>query len=320
MCGRGMNPFKDHNIVYIEQPYQTFATPQNSDINYDYFEQHKNKLVVINFSSEHWGNFPNHVCAQLSKTDINFLLLTYDHTAHQQHPRMFYFPHWYYESKNIIKKISINPGKNYFLGCLNGAPRPHRIANFLKLRKKPYWNNTSITFHNGQPPLRFGELPLTDDEANEWEEIRYSFPKKPTASYEFGFELDIPQLSDCYLHLTTETSIVPGVFITEKTWKPVAAGVPFVMYGNPGTMDFLKSIGVDTYDDVIDHKYYDNEKDARSRLDKLHKIVDDLVVQGVDKAYTQLSNRIVDNQTKFFNGGFDTGHQQTIINAINQYK
>ena len=91
------------------------------------------------------------------------------------------------------------------------------------------------------------------------------------------------------------------------------------MWGNPKTMEFLKNQGVDIYDDVIDHKYYDTEQDARLRLNKLHEIIDNLMLQGVDKIYNQLSARAIDNQTKFFNSDFNQQYHNIIIDAIKKY-
>jgi hypothetical protein len=337
MPGLGMNPFKDLDVEYIWQPYWTFINPANGAIDYKYFEQYNNKLVIINFSSEHWNSFEHWVCKQLDEAGINFLILTYDPTRHQEHPRVFYFPYWYvwiqgeartkmasgwqdWVEKNI-DKIS-NKNKTHLLGCLNGKPRTQRIANFLKLRKKSYWDNTCVSFYkNSGFTSTPNDLPLTDEEIAEWATVEPTLPTYPAFNGKPGdHSLNLPQLIDSYLHLTTEVTITPRVFMSEKTWKPIATAVPFVVWGNPGTLAFLKSQGVDTYDDVIDHKYYDTEEDARSRLDKLYKVIDDLILQGVDKVYNQLSDRALENQRKLFNGEFDQTSLPAIINAIDQYK
>lgn len=319
-----LNFFKD--LAYIHRPYQTFLNPQTPDIDYRYFDQFKNQLVIINFSSEHWNGLENHIYEQLDKTNINFLLLTYNHISHRQYPRMFYFPYWYHDSIQSYKSIIVDTSssRNYVLGCLNGNSRPHRIANFLKLRKKHYWENTSISFFDMRErevasSTRFDDLPLSNDEIHEWENIRKLLPIRTPVTLDHTNLLNLPQLNDSYLHLVTETTVIPSIFITEKTWKPVVTGVPFVMWGNPGAMYFLKSQGVDIYDDVIDHKYYDAEEDARVRLDKLYVVIDDLILHGVDKIYNQLVNRTTNNQTKFFGGEFDQTYVHELTNAIKQY-
>jgi hypothetical protein len=184
--------------------------------------------------------------------------------------------------------------------------------------KKSYKDQISISFYNNdnkEKYRRLDDVTLLDEELNYWNSIRNSLP---LLGKEHGdnHSICLPQLLDSYLHLVTETTVIPGVFITEKTWKPLAAGVPFLMFGNPGTMSFLKTLGVDTYDDVIDHVYYDNEVDWRKRLVKMHTILDNLIEYGAEKIYQQLFLRVQNNQNKFYNGEFDPGYQSQLISAI----
>lgn len=53
------------------------------------------------------------------------------------------------------------------------------------------------------------------------------------------------------IYLRTEFSLVAEtdnvgdhVFVTEKTWKPILWGRPFIMYATPGHEDFLESLGI----------------------------------------------------------------------------
>ena len=330
MHGPGMdllhNFFNNFDAHYIDQIYETFVNEQTLTIDYDYFQPYKHRLVIIDFSGEHQNEFEQYVYNQLVENlDLNFILLTQDHTKHQRYPRMFYFPYWYIWSKEYLNSdtdpIVTNKTKSYLLGCLNANPRPHRIVNYLKLRKKSYRDKISISFFNvnkDEEPVRSDDMALSSDELTEWTEIRSSLPNRTEIIN--SITQNLPQLVDSYLHLVTETTVLPGVFTSEKTWRPIAAATPFVMWGNPGTMSFLKQHGVDTYDDVIDHKYYDTEQDVRLRLDKLHQVIDDLIEYGVDKVYNQLLDRAINNQTKFFNGAFD--YQKYIldlVNAINEY-
>jgi hypothetical protein len=57
----------------------------------------------------------------------------------------------------------------------------------------------------------------------------------------------------------------PGVFITEKTFKPIAYYHPFIIAGQPGTLAHLKSIGFETYDNLFDESY-DEELDHTKRM------------------------------------------------------
>jgi hypothetical protein len=314
-----LNFVKDYNVVFVKASYNDLIVNngQKWTINHDYLSQYKSKLIIVDFAFEHWNRFDDSVYHDLDAGDYNFLLLTYDHTRHQMYPKMFYYPYYYYDTKKrkdwSVNKNNFVQSRKFDLGCLNGNPRPHRIANYYQLMKKSYKDQMSISFYNVDvDPWRQDDVPLLDEELNYWNSIRHSLPPRSSIFQ----SIDLPQLLDSCLHLVTETTVEPGVFITEKTWKPVIAGVPFLIFGNPGTMSFLKTLGVDTYDDVIDHAYYDSEADWRIRLTKIHTVLDNLIEHGAEKIYQQLFVRTKNNQTKFWNGDFDAGYQSQLISAI----
>jgi hypothetical protein len=310
------NFVKDYNnVVFFKATYNNIIVDngQKCTINHDYLSQYNSKLIIIDFASEHWDGFDDTVYHELDAGGYNFVLLTYDHTKHQRYPKMFYYPYWYYDSLEwpVTKNNTVKPRK-FDLGCLNANPRTHRIANHYQLMKKSYKNQMSVSFYkNDVDPRRRNDVILLDEELNYWNSVKTSLPPR-TATH----TINLPQLFDSYLHLVTETTVMPGVFITEKTWKPIATGVPFLILGNPGTMSFLKTLGVDTYDNVIDHAYYDHESDWRTRLTKMHTVLDNLIEYGAEKIYRQLFIQAQNNQTKFYNGEFDPGYQSQLISAI----
>ena len=323
------NFVKDYNVVFISASYEHLIVHngQQYTINHDYLSQYKSKLIIVNFASEHWNCYDDTVYHELEAGGYNFVLLTYDHTRHQMYPKMFYYPYWYYyQLQWPVTKNNTIQNRTFDLGCLNGNSRPHRIANYYQLMKKSYKNQMSVTVYKNVNIItrRVDDVALIDEEINYWNSIRNSLPdfndmvKDPVKN---PMDLSIlPQLSDSYLHLVAETTVIPGVFVTEKTWRAVAAGVPFLVLGNPGTMSFLKTLGVDTYDDVIDHAYYDNEPDWRVHLTKMHTVLDNLMEHGAEKIYQQLFARAQINQTKFFNGEFDPGYQSQLMSAIEAEK
>lgn len=64
---------------------------------------------------------------------------------------------------------------------------------------------------------------------------------------------------DAYWNIVVETHIdvenVPGVFITEKTWKPIAHAQPFVIMGTPYSLQHLRDLGYQTFGSYIDESY-----------------------------------------------------------------
>lgn len=59
-----------------------------------------------------------------------------------------------------------------------------------------------------------------------------------------------------FLYLNTETSIDNEfMFFTEKTYKPIGIGMPFINLGNPGTLQDLRNRGFVTFGNWFDENY-----------------------------------------------------------------
>lgn len=73
------------------------------------------------------------------------------------------------------------------------------------------------------------------------------------------------------IYLNTETHYKnENLFISEKTYKPISIGMPFMSLGNPGTLEYLRLIGFETFSEWIDESY-----DLDYPLDKRVEIVVD---------------------------------------------
>jgi hypothetical protein len=56
---------------------------------------------------------------------------------------------------------------------------------------------------------------------------------------------------------------LPGIFISEKLYKPLSYCHPFVLFSRPGTLQALRDRGYHTFGYMIDEHYDDIEDDAR---------------------------------------------------------
>lgn len=75
---------------------------------------------------------------------------------------------------------------------------------------------------------------------------------------------------DCYektfISLVTETlHFNESLFFSEKIWKPIMVGHPFMILGSPGSLAELKSRGYRTFDKWLDESY-DNIPDLKQRI------------------------------------------------------
>jgi hypothetical protein len=111
------------------------------------------------------------------------------------------------------------------------------------------------------------------------------------------------------------TADVP-VMVTEKTFKPVAGHQPFMIIGGAGILNYLKSQGFETFDNLFDESY-DTETDFDKKLDI---IVNN--IQNYTKApySTKTAKRIGDNFRLFYNTDvIHRGIVKDIVTPIRTY-
>ena len=78
--------------------------------------------------------------------------------------------------------------------------------------------------------------------------------------------INVDHYCNSYFSLVSETETSDQcIFITEKTYKPIYAGHPFILWGSPGMLNYLRSIGYKTFPTLFDESY-DNELDPVKRL------------------------------------------------------
>lgn len=91
------------------------------------------------------------------------------------------------------------------------------------------------------------------------------------------------QYIDTYFTVVTETLIHhDNVFITEKTFKPLLAGHPFIVLSSPGHYKELHSLGFKTFGDFIDESF-DSEPDINRRIAMISKEIQKLCQSDLDK-------------------------------------
>lgn len=88
---------------------------------------------------------------------------------------------------------------------------------------------------------------------------------------------------DTYFSLVTETVFeYPYSFRTEKIWKPIAMGHPFVAVANQGYYRDLHNLGFRTFGHVIDESF-DQIPNSQDRLARIAQVVEDLCKQDLDQ-------------------------------------
>ena len=141
-----------------------------------------------------------------------------------------------------------------------------------------------------------------DFKSNHWDNIEYDFK------------------ASNLIFITTETlfsSDSSNLFLTEKTFKPLALGMPFIVIGNPYILKRLRSLGYKTFDTLWDESY-DEEFDCHKRMEKIVKLVEDISAKYTTEQLFDLieqNNYIIEHN---YNLLLERRPEQAIIDFIKE--
>jgi len=189
--------------------------------------------------------------------------------------------------------------KKYKFSCLNGTAKEHRKLLYVLLTQKDYFKDIVFTFGHRPPTIAFpNEMILTSEEQKIYQALPQTVEFLATdATVGIDLTLDHPAYQESYVNLVTETTVVSPM-LSEKTFKPVVAGQLFILIAAPGAIQFLRDIGIDTFDDIIDHSY-DLILDTRTRIDKSLEQIDRLIEKDLAAIHEGIKPRLLKNSQYF---------------------
>lgn len=243
----------------------------------------------------------------LTFDDIRFVIANYK--LKDQKP-FVYFPddELYYRylhmlENSYVKEQNLNKRNKKFT-CLIRADKAWRkiYASFLfnlDVIQQGYFSYTGYKYKTSHKGL---------DDLDQWQdyddtlqqdilsfELKTPFRCDDLSNFEHNNHklIDHRFFVDSYFNFVVETHFDNDtIFLTEKTFKPILNLQPFIIIGNPGSLDLLKKLGYKTFSDVI-REDYDEEIDHRDRMSKLLKISYDLCELS-DKHHIRIQHIIAD--------------------------
>ena len=122
---------------------------------------------------------------------------------------------------------------------------------------------------------------------------------------QIGIASNQPYLQS-YISIVAETrfSGANGIFITEKTYKPIAQLQPFILLALPGTLACLRNAGYRSFGDFWDETY-DSITDNLARLEAILAVIDTLgrkPLAEIREIYHQMLPILRHNQELFYSG------------------
>ena len=128
------------------------------------------------------------------------------------------------------------------------------------------------------------------------------------------------QSAESLLYLVTET-VATGRrhHLTEKTFKPIALGMPFVIVGTQGSLQYLRSYGFKTFGHLWDESY-DDEPDDSQRIEKIAQVLKQLEHSDRQSIFESAHEIIQHNWNHFYNGGFEQILWQELQDMLNEFE
>jgi hypothetical protein len=130
------------------------------------------------------------------------------------------------------------------------------------------------------------------------------------------------QSAESLLYLVTET-VATGCrhHLTEKTFKPIAMGMPFIIVGTQGSLKYLRSYGFRTFGDLWDESY-DDEPDDAKRIEKIAQVLK--LIDGLEEHRQDIFESaweiIEHNWNHFYHGGFEQILWQELQDMLNDFE
>jgi len=245
----------------------------------------------------------------LDKPNVSFYIC--GRIKHQfQHARVYQWMDWFittsYFYKNIKpdlldQKLLKNSSKEKHFDVLLGCARTHRDFVYSSIIERQLDSKVLMSYHRwANQDLKTTSFQF-ETEGLEFEQSRtYQHTIDPVIYYGKGMSLSqvvpISVYNQTHYSLVAETNFSNSYnFYTEKIVKPIMAGRLFIAIAGQGYLEFLRSLGFKTFNNVIDESY-DQEKDNVRRWTMALDQFEILCSQDPDQIQNQIADIVNHNQ------------------------
>ena len=197
-----------------------------------------------------------------------------------------------------------------------GGERLHRVAMLYHFEKLGLFDN-HISAPLICPVENVSIAEVSQKLSDQYPDIEQTFTNSTNFPKLFKGE-QTQQMHSCWLSLFEECResllyhVSETVFfgrknhLTEKTFKPIAMGMPFVITGTQGSLAYLREYGFKTFSDIWDESY-DLEQDDFARLNKIANLLKELDSKSQEEKQ-EIFNKCVPiiehNWNHFYRGAF----------------
>jgi len=330
----GDNNIREHNytLLWDQEPIHLNMHLSTFDV---VIEKNKDLYNYINSCrrrNKPYKSIGSIITSEHDSDTIEFICKKYEWKSY------YYFFHgwaaldWYrgYDRTFLIQPWQERKISKTFLAPnrIVAGERQHRLEMLYWIFKLGMTDN-HISCPSVCPAENIAILDAVQPLKSKYPDIETAFAEQPLP-LNFKDETDHPMHSCCLslfdqsaeslLYLVTET-VATGRrhHLTEKTFKPIAMGMPFVIVGTHGSLKYLRSYGFRTFGDLWDESY-DDEPDDSKRIEKIAQVLK--LLDGLEEHRQDIfdsAQEIVEhNWNHFYGGGFEQILWQELQDMLNE--
>lgn len=314
-CNQTIPPFKDFE----------FLNSFKDEINQSVF--------LVNFSLAPYIEYDDFISYRsiLRSKYPSAIFVTGDFRYINNPDYVFYSGIFYYQYKKWLKfypttlDMSLKCNREYYVSCLNRRPLNHRAYLITKLYNHEFVNNKNyITFFNQNPYTKkliseqdyyINQLP--NPIKQQFIDLIPLLPFNHDAEYQGSNDTSFNHnaYSNSYINIVTESEVECRWF-SEKVMKPLATGQMFLLAAGQHSVNDLRLLGFDMFDDIIDHSRYDSLDSWTDRLDVILDLLTEYQNLNWSQLYQETLHRRQKNIHHFFSDEFQNNIRQNIKSVV----
>lgn len=205
-----------------------------------------------------------------------------------------------FKYKKSIQNIRIDDSNfKKLFSSLNLGVRPTRVFLLDNLYKNGLFDYGDISWNHLTTEERFSDLNL---KFNYWKETKL---KVDLDIIDYGVQNQVHDNhlwteyylnSNCLFSIQSESIVHDGgygekQFLSEKTWKPLLLGQPFLNIGSCGYYNYLQEFGFKLYDEIIDYSF-DSICNTEERILSITSQLEKLKDEDYNLIYKKIKSKI----------------------------
>jgi len=230
---------------------------------------------IIEDRAFEWSNMTGKECIRV----IGYSHFQYDITDNIDffNAKRQYIPTWQDQFDYKTRNYELIKDYNF----LNRKPRSHRIAFFNMLFHNGHLSNGLVSMNpwEGNKDCYIDGWyadPIQLEHSLEYTPLRWNGEDNISNAQDKINRLNETAMLNSWFTVVSEARFDDSegtIFLSEKTFKPIACCHPFVILGNKGSLKELRKLGFYTFDFLINETY--DELDNIERLEAIEKIIND---------------------------------------------